>query len=131
MPQQRHRVAAQGQPVGNIILDHRLALAHGAELDRRLDNPLALQNAGEQRQGLLAGQGLGRPQRVPPPGGMGIGFLPSRAAREDAGLVEIMPPLPEWDAALWVVTHVDLHRSHKVQSFLAILKAQAADWSCD
>ena len=64
-------------------------------------------------------------------GGLGIGFLPSRAARDDAALVEIMPPLPEWDAALWVVTHVDLHRSLKVQSFLAILKAQAADWSCD
>ena len=63
--------------------------------------------------------------------GMGIGFLPSRAARADTGLVEIMPPLPEWDSPLWIVTHVDLHRSLKVQSFLAILKAQAASWSCD
>ena len=64
-------------------------------------------------------------------GGMGIGFLPSRAARDDSGLVEIMPPLPEWDSPLWIVTHVDLHRSLKVQSFLAILKAQAASWSCE
>ena len=64
-------------------------------------------------------------------GGMGIGFLPSRAAREDGGLVEIMPPLPEWDSPLWIVTHVDLHRSIKVQSFLAMLKTQAASWSCD
>ena len=63
-------------------------------------------------------------------GGLGIGFLPSRAAREDGGLVEIMPPLPEWDSPLWIVTHVDLHRSLKVQSFLTILKSHAASWSC-
>ena len=63
-------------------------------------------------------------------GGLGIGFLPSRSAREDANLVEIMPPLPEWDSPLWIVTHVDLHRSLKVQSFLTILKTHAASWSC-
>ena len=63
--------------------------------------------------------------------GLGIGFLPSRTAREDAGLVEVMAPLPEWDSPLWIVTHVDLHRSLKVQSFLAILKAQAGSWSCE
>ncbi len=64
-------------------------------------------------------------------GGLGIGFLGSRAAREDPGLVEVMPPRPEWDSPLWIVTHVDLHRSLKVQSFLTILKAHAQSWSCD
>ena len=64
-------------------------------------------------------------------GGIGIGFLNSRTARDDGTLVEIMPPRPEWNAPLWIVTHVDLHRSLKVQSFLAILKAQALGWSCD
>jgi DNA-binding transcriptional LysR family regulator len=64
-------------------------------------------------------------------GGLGIGFLGSRAAREDPSLIEIMPPRAEWDSPLWIVTHVDLHRSLKVQSFLAILKAHAQNWSCD
>ena len=64
-------------------------------------------------------------------GGLGIGFLPSRSAREDPGLVEIMPPQTEWDSPLWIVTHVDLHRSLKVQSFLTILREQAASWSCE
>jgi hypothetical protein len=41
-----------------------------------------------------------------------------------------MPPLPEWDSPLWIVTHVDLHRSLKVQSFLTTLKAHAQNWSC-
>ena len=64
-------------------------------------------------------------------GGLGIGFLPSRAAREDAGLVQIMAPLPEWNSPLWIVTHIDLHRSLKVQSFLTILKSHAQNWSCE
>jgi DNA-binding transcriptional LysR family regulator len=63
--------------------------------------------------------------------GLGIGFMSSREARDDASLVEIMPPVPEWDSALWIVTHVDLHRSLKVQSFLAILKQHAQGWSCE
>ena len=64
-------------------------------------------------------------------GGLGIGFVASRTGRQDPDLVEIMAPRPEWDSPLWVVTHVDLHRSRKVQSFLTILKAQAESWSCD
>ena len=64
-------------------------------------------------------------------GGLGIGFLHSRSARDDANLVEIMAPRPEWATALWIVTHVDLHRSLKVQSFLNILKGHAANWSCE
>jgi len=62
--------------------------------------------------------------------GLGIGFMGTREARDDAALVEIMPPQPEWDSALWIVTHVDLHRTLKVQSFLSILKEQAQGWSC-
>ena len=63
--------------------------------------------------------------------GLGIGFMDSREARADSGIVEIMPPVPEWDSALWIVTHVDLHRTLKVQSFLTILKQQAQGWRCD
>ena len=31
---------------------------------------------------------------------------------------------------LWLVTHVDLHRTLKVQSFVSVLKRIAANWSC-
>ena len=57
--------------------------------------------------------------------GAGLGFLPTWRAE---GLVEVLPPRPEWDAPLWLVTHVDLHRSVKVQAALAHLKADAARW---
>lgn len=62
--------------------------------------------------------------------GMGLGFCGSHYANSHPDLVEVMAPRPEWDAPLWIVTHVDLHRTLKVQSFLTCLKAAAQDWSC-
>jgi DNA-binding transcriptional LysR family regulator len=50
--------------------------------------------------------------------GLGIGFTPVLAAKENPNLVEIMAPMPEWQVSIWMVTHVDLHRSTKVQAFI-------------
>lgn len=61
--------------------------------------------------------------------GIGIGFVRPIEAAVEPALVEIMPPLPEWASHLWAVTHVDLHRTLKVQKFLAHLKTAAAGWS--
>ena len=60
--------------------------------------------------------------------GAGIGFMMSFRASEDPSLVEILPPRPEWDSQLRIVTHVDLHRTRKVQAFLAHLKDSVKDW---
>ncbi len=57
--------------------------------------------------------------------GVGIGFQPCLLAA-GRGLVEVMAPRPEWEAPLWLVTHVDLHRSAKVQALTAHLKAALA-----
>jgi len=63
--------------------------------------------------------------------GAGIGFMMSIRATEDPDLVEILPPRPEWESQLRIVTHVDLHRTRKVQAFLAHLKDAAKEWkSC-
>ena len=62
--------------------------------------------------------------------GIGIGFLRSWEARQNPTLIEVMPPLPEWNSPLWIVTHVDLHRTLKVQSFLTTLKEHAQNWVC-
>lgn len=61
--------------------------------------------------------------------GAGIGFLPVFEAAPDPDLVEVLPPRPEWAPPLWLVTHVDLHRTGKVQAFLAHLKDAAKTWS--
>lgn len=50
--------------------------------------------------------------------GLGIGFSPVLAARDNPNLVEIMAPKAEWQTSIWMVTHVDLHRSAKVQAFI-------------
>lgn len=60
--------------------------------------------------------------------GAGIGFLPRFVARMRDDLVEIMEPLEDWHAPLWLVTHVDLHRTVKVQAFLNFLKEEAKEW---
>ena len=55
--------------------------------------------------------------------GLGLGFLPAIAA---AGLVQAVPPQPDWAVPLWLVTHVDLHRAAKVQAATAALKRALA-----
>ena len=35
----------------------------------------------------------------------------------------VLPPSEEWSVPLWIVTHADLHRTAKVQAFLAHVKA--------
>lgn len=60
--------------------------------------------------------------------GAGIGFVPSWELQRSPELVEVIPPRPEWCASMWLVTHVDLHRTTKVQAFLSFLKEQAKDW---
>jgi DNA-binding transcriptional LysR family regulator len=61
--------------------------------------------------------------------GVGLGFIgqTTRAAFPD--LIEVLPPQPEWDAPLWLVTHVDLHRTAKVQAFARFLKDEARSWA--
>ena len=54
--------------------------------------------------------------------GTGIGFLSTDDAQGRSELIEVMPSRPEWNGNIWIVTHVDLHRSPKVQAFLKALK---------
>ncbi|MCB5411113.1 LysR family transcriptional regulator [Pseudogemmobacter faecipullorum] len=60
--------------------------------------------------------------------GIGIGFLPAWEAAANSDLVEILAPRPEWDSPLWIVTHVDLHRTRKVQAFVSLLKESVRTW---
>ncbi|SEJ94807.1 transcriptional regulator, LysR family [Cribrihabitans marinus] len=60
--------------------------------------------------------------------GAGIGFMAHWQAARHPDLVEIMGPQEDWTSKLWLVTHVDLHRSTKVQSFLSFIKQEARAW---
>lgn len=60
--------------------------------------------------------------------GAGIGFLATwEAARHDQ-LTCVMDPLTDWSVPAWLVTHVDLHRTTKVQTFLSFLKSEMKRW---
>ncbi len=61
--------------------------------------------------------------------GAGIGFVSSPELKLHPELVEVIPSQDNWSAALWLVTHVDLHRTTKVQTFLKFLKEEAAVWA--
>jgi DNA-binding transcriptional LysR family regulator len=54
--------------------------------------------------------------------GAGIGFMQTEMAKSFPDLVEVHPPRPEWAGPLWLVTHVDLHRTSKVQALLGFIK---------
>ncbi len=60
--------------------------------------------------------------------GAGIGFMSEGAAKRFPELVQVMEPLADWTASSWLVTHVDLHRTNKVQNFLQFLKDRAKGW---
>lgn len=60
--------------------------------------------------------------------GAGLGFLPVADAEPHPELVEVLAARKEWSSPLWIVTHVDLHRTTKVQTFLKFLKTDAKSW---
>ena len=60
---------------------------------------------------------------------VGLGFLSVWEAAQHPELVQICMPRDEWSAPLWLVTHVDLHRTAKVQAFLRHIKDEAKTWN--
>ncbi|MEM7720862.1 MAG: LysR family transcriptional regulator [Pseudomonadota bacterium] len=60
--------------------------------------------------------------------GIGIGFIPSWDTDRTEDLVDVLPSLEDWSAKLWLVTHMDLHRTAKVQTFVRFLKEEVKGW---
>lgn len=56
--------------------------------------------------------------------GVGIGFA-AFADLQNHDLVQMCPPLPEWDIDIWLVSHMALHRTAKVQALSHFLIDQA------
>ncbi len=56
--------------------------------------------------------------------GLGMGFISDFEAKHRGGFRPVLPPNKAWTAPLWLVTHVDLHRTAKVQAMLRCIKAE-------
>ncbi|WP_281824675.1 LysR family transcriptional regulator [Jannaschia rubra] len=63
--------------------------------------------------------------------GLGIGFSTTWAEANCEETELLFPPRPEWNSQLWLVTHVDLHRTAKVQTFVTFLKDWSRRWPVD
>lgn len=57
--------------------------------------------------------------------GAGIGFVELGTGLADPNLVQMMDPLPEWQVPVWLVCHVTLTRTAKIQAVTQYLKEQA------
>jgi len=60
--------------------------------------------------------------------GIGLGFIPVWEAAGHPELVQVCAARPDWSSQLWLVTHVDLHRTAKVQAMVRHLKQEAKIW---
>lgn len=59
--------------------------------------------------------------------GLGIGFVPMFVASADPDLHQVVTPRADWAMPFWLVTHVDLHRTAKVQAISHALQEVAAE----
>lgn len=55
--------------------------------------------------------------------GVGIGFMANHEAINRGSFRAILPQNKAWSVPLWLVTHVDLHRTQKVQAMSSLLKS--------
>ena len=60
--------------------------------------------------------------------GVGMGFSTVWEAERYPELVRVRECVQDWQIPTWLVTHVDLHRTTKVQAFLKFLKEDAKSW---
>ena len=124
----RSYVAARGMPQGAAdYADHRFVGPTDAE-NRAPFNRWLRENVPET----CVTTRVSEPEAWAPAvrAGLGMGFIPVREAEGDSDLVEVLRLGPDWESPLWIVTHVDLHRTLKVQAFLTALKKAAAGWNC-
>ena len=52
-----------------------------------------------------------------------MGFIEDYKAKMCCGFHRALPPHQEWSVPIWLVIHVDLHRTEKVQVMLRCLKS--------
>lgn len=59
--------------------------------------------------------------------GIGMGFIADHEALARGGFQCVVPSNRVWSVPLWLVTHVDVHRTEKVQAMLKCIKAVRPD----
>ncbi|MCO4847460.1 MAG: LysR family transcriptional regulator [Yoonia sp.] len=116
-------VAKHGLPGGEAGFVNHWFVSHDSATSRAPFNQWLRTAVGEDRIVFRATETRNIADAVV--AGAGIGFLSEFEMQCHDGLHEVIPSRDDWTAPLWLVTHVDLHRTPKVQAALAHLKSAA------
>lgn len=119
-------IEKHGMPASEDDLRNHRFVGHDSEDNRAPFNKWLRATVGDARITYLATDERNMSEAIM--AGAGIGFLSEFELTAVNDLVEVIPQRPEWGAKLWLVSHVDLHRTSKVQAILAHLKAFAKDY---
>lgn len=120
-------IAREGMPSGEADLINHRFVGHDNEDSRAPFNRWLISVVGVDRITFRATDY--RVMREAILAGAGMGFMPELELPNYPSLKTILPSHDDWSAPLWLVSHVDLHRTAKVQSFLSYLKKHAQDWT--
>ena len=124
----RAYAAAHGIPQGAVDYDAHRFIGPADPENRAPFNRWLRENVAPERITMRISEIEGMRPTVR--AGLGLGFVQVREAEADPELIEVLRLGPNWESPLWIVTHVDLHRTLKVQAFLSALKKAAANWNC-
>lgn len=114
-------IAAYGMPASEADLANHRFVGNDSEANRAPFNKWLRETVGEDRIVYRATDERNMNDAIL--SGAGIGFLSDFEIDARDRLVEVLPQSAAWSSQIWLVTHVDLHRTAKVQAFLAHLKA--------
>jgi molybdate transport repressor ModE-like protein len=53
--------------------------------------------------------------------GLGLAPIPCFLADDDGRLIRVMPPIPEMETSLWLITHPDLRRTARIRAVLDLI----------
>ena len=119
-------IAAHGMPAGEDDLAGHHFICHDSETSRAPFDRWIRANIPAEQISFRATEQMVMQRALL--AGAGIGYMPLWEVEQHPDLVQVLPPRDEWSAPLWLVTHVDLHRTMKVQTFTQFLKDEAKTW---
>ena len=104
-----------GAPVSDDLAQHRFVLPR---ISAREDPPDRWLRALVDRPDLVLLVDKTAVVDIAVKAGIGVGFVPLENAKSAPNLVEVVPRRRAWSVPMWLVTHMDLHRSPKIQAFV-------------
>lgn len=117
----RDYVKKYGKPSGteDFIQHQFIVVSERSKFSKAVINQWLLPYLTAQNTALQTNDDNVREQAIK--AGLGIGVMFAHDASNDPDLIEVYPANTDWHTPNWLVTHVDLHRSEKVQRFLQLL----------